>query len=881
MQYFGTDPFELKRCSAIAGIPKGGAAILFMYLPFPALSSFEQFPWRAAAGDHAAEREAERVSEGVLIPLKEAADGDGPASAGAPGAPAPPAAAGPARVPSATTAASTAATRTKPSAANSRPYEDVTVTLPGAVPSPRRPAPPPAAAVAARALNGDASAAPGRPAPPAPPSLTPAQSSPTAPVPIPAPSPVPAAAPSPIVVSTAAGTSPASSVSTASSAATVVLNRLPSLAPAGATDAPHSAHSNGNSGTPTSPAPLVVRTDAEDRSTDVSFDEDFPASAGHGPVLLERDRLRLGSRTPSSDSPCRSDADSPVDDHQLHQLHYHRGSLPGSPGSSPSPGSPQPRRASHQVSPATSPLRQCASAGCSPRLYLHSRSLAGSLPGSSSTGALEPHQPRPIYPNFPFSPYGSPLSSPRSGRRRPPLRESRRVSIDKSGSFLQLNQYRLMDSIGQGSFGIVKLAYNEEDETHYAMKILSKKKLMKKAGMFGRIAPNRGKAAPANPLDRIYREIAILKKLDHPNVVKLVEVLDDPEEDHLYLVFELLERGEVLRVPTDTPLSEAKARQYFRDVVMGIEYLHYQRIIHRDIKPANLLLGEDGRVQIADLGVCNEFHGQDAFLSSTAGTPAFTAPEALNSRQFSGKACDLWSMGVTLFSLVFGDVPFHDDNVLSLYHKIKTESVRFPERPAISASLKDLIERLLLKDPAARITLPEVKQHPWVTADGTEPLPSEEENCVLVELSDEDLEGVVTSIPKLDTLILIKTMLKNHSFQNPFSGRAGRAPGAAAEHRGGPGPGQGRESRLGRFQLSGRSNSAPGSYGWAKERQVSVDFPSGPVLPAVREAVREVAAAEQSAAAPVPEPEPEGAASPAPAAAEPSPPARQAALAQP
>lgn len=229
--------------------------------------------------------------------------------------------------------------------------------------------------------------------------------------------------------------------------------------------------------------------------------------------------------------------------------------------------------------------------------------------------------------------------------------------------------------------------------------------------------------------------------------------------------------------------------------------MHYQRIIHRDIKPANLLLGEDGRVQIADLGVCNEFHGQDAFLSSTAGTPAFTAPEALNSRQFSGKvsgwddfrqesgsraglapgprysfncifdrnsvlqACDLWSMGVTLFSLVFGDVPFHDDNVLNLYHKIKTETVRFPERPTVSEPLKDLIVRLLTKDPGQRITLPEVKEHAWVTADGAEPLPSEEENCVLVELSDEDLERVVTSIPKLDTLILIKTMLKKHSFQ--------------------------------------------------------------------------------------------------------------------
>lgn len=113
-----------------------------------------------------------------------------------------------------------------------------------------------------------------------------------------------------------------------------------------------------------------------------------------------------------------------------------------------------------------------------------------------------------------------------------------------------------------------------------AMKILSKKKLFKRAGMFARIPPQR-KDSKSNsitsnhPLQRIYREIAILKKLDHPNVVKLVEVLDDPVEDHLYLVFELLERGQVLEVPTDKPLSEEEAWTYFRDVVLGIEYCEY------------------------------------------------------------------------------------------------------------------------------------------------------------------------------------------------------------------------------------------------------------------------------------------------------------------
>lgn len=122
----------------------------------------------------------------------------------------------------------------------------------------------------------------------------------------------------------------------------------------------------------------------------------------------------------------------------------------------------------------------------------------------------------------------------------------------------------------QGTYGLVKLVYNDEDGTHYAMKILSKKKLMKKAGIFGRIVPGK----KADPLARVYKEIALLKKVDHPNVVKLIEVLDDPEEDHLYLVFEL-QKGEILQIPTDKPLDERTARRNFRDVIMGVEYCEY------------------------------------------------------------------------------------------------------------------------------------------------------------------------------------------------------------------------------------------------------------------------------------------------------------------
>uniref|UniRef100_H9GCF2 calcium/calmodulin-dependent protein kinase n=1 Tax=Anolis carolinensis TaxID=28377 RepID=H9GCF2_ANOCA len=210
---------------------------------------------------------------------------------------------------------------------------------------------------------------------------------------------------------------------------------------------------------------------------------------------------------------------------------------------------------------------------------------------------------------------------------------------------VQLNQYKLKTEIGKGSYGVVKLAYNENDDQYYAMKVLSKKKLLKQYGFPRRPPPRGSKGAaggapkPMAPLDRIYQEIAILKKLDHVNVVKLIEVLDDPAEDNLYMVFDLLRKGPVMEVPTDTPFTEEQARLYFRDIVLGIEYLHYQKIIHRDIKPSNLLLGDEGRVKIADFGVSNQFEGSDAQLSSTAGTPAFMAPEAISDsgKSFSGK----------------------------------------------------------------------------------------------------------------------------------------------------------------------------------------------------------------------------------------------------
>ncbi|XP_068601379.1 calcium/calmodulin-dependent protein kinase kinase 1b [Brachionichthys hirsutus] len=367
---------------------------------------------------------------------------------------------------------------------------------------------------------------------------------------------------------------------------------------------------------------------------------------------------------------------------------------------------------------------------------------------------------------------------------RQPTIETKRVSITDADDCVQLNQYRLNKEIGKGSYGVVKLAYNEDSEQYYAMKVVSKKKLMRQCGFFLRRPPPQGSNVQPDPfskavlpLEKMYKEIAILKKLDHHNVVKLVEVLDDPDEDGLHMAFELMTKGPVMEVPTDDPFTEEQARFYFTDVILGIEYLHYHKIIHRDIKPSNLLLGDDGHVKIADFGVSNEFEGTDAHLSSTAGTPAFMAPEMMTEHEqgFTGKALDVWAMGVTLYCFVFGKCPFYDEYVVSLHNKIKNKPVEFPETPPITNELTELIQRMLDKNPATRITIPEMKLHPWVTENGSTPLPLEEDHCTAVEVSEEEVQNSVKLITSLSTVILVKSMLRKRSFSNPFECQGRRA----------------------------------------------------------------------------------------------------------
>ena len=204
-----------------------------------------------------------------------------------------------------------------------------------------------------------------------------------------------------------------------------------------------------------------------------------------------------------------------------------------------------------------------------------------------------------------------------------------------------------------------------------------------------------------------------MKKLNHQNLVSLLEVLDDPEEDSLYMVLEMCKKGVIMKVgmhePAD-PYDDESCRCWFRDLILGIEYLHAQGVAHRDIKPDNLLLTEDDELKIVDFGVSEMFEkSSDSLSTKSAGSPAFLPPELCVAKHgnISGKAADIWSMGVTLYCLAFGHVPFEKTNILELYRSITDDPVLVKED--IDPDLKVLIYGLLEKDPEKRIKMEQIR----------------------------------------------------------------------------------------------------------------------------------------------------------------------------
>lgn len=204
-----------------------------------------------------------------------------------------------------------------------------------------------------------------------------------------------------------------------------------------------------------------------------------------------------------------------------------------------------------------------------------------------------------------------------------------------------------------------------------------------------------------------------MKKLNHQNLVSLIEVLDDPSEDSLYMVLEMCKKGVVMKVGVDEkadPYDDESCRCWFRDLILGIEYLHAQGVVHRDIKPDNLLLTEEDVLKIVDFGVSEMFSKESEMKTAkSAGSPAFLPPELCVAKHgdISGKAADLWSMGVTLYCLRFGRIPFEKTGVMELYETIRNDDIVLDAK--CGEDFNDLMRRSLEKDPRKRITMPELR----------------------------------------------------------------------------------------------------------------------------------------------------------------------------
>ncbi|KAM5351538.1 hypothetical protein ACJ41O_004261 [Fusarium nematophilum] len=365
----------------------------------------------------------------------------------------------------------------------------------------------------------------------------------------------------------------------------------------------------------------------------------------------------------------------------------------------------------------------------------------------------------------------------------------------------RVNQYTILEEIGRGSYGAVHLATDQFGQ-EYAVKEFSKTRLRKRAqshilrqGPRGprRMGPGFGGLFNAGPrakensdaLHLIREEIAIMKKLNHQNLVQLYEVLDDPEEDSIYMVLEMCRKGVVMKVGLDEqaePYPEENCRYWFRDLILAIEYLHAQGIIHRDIKPDNLLLSDDDVLKVVDFGVSEMFEKPENMRTAkSAGSPAFLPPELCGKHaEVSGTAADIWSMGVSLYCLKYGRIPFNRDGVLDMYDAIKSDEPQIPADE--SPDFVDLMHKVLQKDAGKRITMEQLREHPWVTRQGTDTLLSAEENCAHMVDPPNELEVNRAFTRKMNHLLCVmkaihrfKSILTKHREARADSGSPDRA----------------------------------------------------------------------------------------------------------
>ncbi|KAL5707519.1 cAMP-dependent protein kinase [Ranunculus cassubicifolius] len=257
-----------------------------------------------------------------------------------------------------------------------------------------------------------------------------------------------------------------------------------------------------------------------------------------------------------------------------------------------------------------------------------------------------------------------------------------------------LGRYEIGKLLGVGTFAKVYHARNIKTNEHVAIKVLDKEKILK-GGL----------------ISHIKREISILRRVRHPNIVQLFEVMATKAK--IYFVMEYVRGGELFNKVQKGRLKEDAARKYFQQLISAVEFCHSRGVFHRDLKPENLLLDENGDLKVSDFGLSavSEQMKTDGLFHTFCGTPAYVAPEVLGRKGYEAAKVDIWSCGVILFVLMAGYLPFQDQNIMVMYKKIYRGEFRCPRW--FSPDLTRLLSRLLDINPMTRITIPEIMENKW------------------------------------------------------------------------------------------------------------------------------------------------------------------------
>ncbi|XP_018055457.1 PREDICTED: calcium/calmodulin-dependent protein kinase type II alpha chain isoform X4 [Atta colombica] len=261
------------------------------------------------------------------------------------------------------------------------------------------------------------------------------------------------------------------------------------------------------------------------------------------------------------------------------------------------------------------------------------------------------------------------------------------------------DNYDLKEELGKGAFSVVRRCVQKSTGHEFAAKIINTKKLSNR------------------DFQKLEREARICRKLQHPNIVRLHDSIQ--EENFHYLVFDLVTGGELFEdIVAREFYSEADASHCIQQILESVHHCHHNGVVHRDLKPENLLLASKAKgaaVKLADFGLAIEVQGEAQAWYGFAGTPGYLSPEVLKKEPY-GKPVDIWACGVILYILLVGYPPFWDEDQHRLYGQIKAGSYDYPspEWDTVTPEAKNLINQMLTVNPGKRITASEALKHPWI-----------------------------------------------------------------------------------------------------------------------------------------------------------------------